>query len=156
MIGAPVGLTPDHDIAIFSSATPVLDDWLRKRALANQTSGASRTYVIADGKRVVGYYALASGSAAATDAPGKVRRNMPDPIPVMILGRLAIDTIWQGKGLGSDLLRDAVLRTMRAAEIAGMRALLVHALDDRAAQFYVRHGFLPSPVRPLTLFLPLH
>lgn len=155
MIAAPVPLAASHDISAFSSGTPVLDDWLRKRALANQGSGASRTYVIADGAKVVGYYALAAGSVAAAEATGKVRRNMPDPVPVMILARLAIDTAWQGKGLGSDLLRDAVLRTMQAAEIAGIRALLVHALDERAAKFYERAGFTVSPVRALTYFLVL-
>lgn len=156
MISAPVLLGPEHDVSGFSSGVPSLDDWLRRRALANQETGASRTYVIAQGARVAGYYALASGSVAASEAPGKIRRNMPDPVPVMILGRLAIDITMQGRGLGSDLLRDAVLRTMQAAEIAGIRALLVHALDARAAAFYERSGFMPSPVRPLTCFLPLH
>ena len=156
MISAPALLAASHDISAFSSGTLVLDVWLRKRAFPNQGSGASRTYVIVDGVRVIGYYALAAGSVAATEAPGKVRRNMPDPVPVMILGRLAIDAAWQGKGLGTDLLRDAVLRTMQAAEIAGIRALLVHALDDRAAKFYERAGFVASPVRALTYFLVLH
>ncbi len=155
MITAPVLLAVTHDVSTFSSRTPVLDEWLRKRALNNQGTGASRTYVIADGVRVVGYYALANGSAAAIEAPGKIKRNMPDPVPVMILGRLAVDTTWQGKGLGSDLLRDAVLRTMQAAEIAGIRSLLVHAIDERAAKFYERAGLLRSPVKPLTYFLPL-
>ena len=156
MIIAPVLLNPEHDVSAFSSGTSSLDEWLRKRALANQDTGASRTYVVANGNRVVGYYALANGSVAAIEAPAKIRRNMPDPLPVMILGRLAIDTALQGKGLGSDLLRDAVLRTMQVAEIAGIRAMLVHALDARAAKFYERSGFMPSPVRPLTYFLPLH
>ncbi len=156
MITAPVLLNPEHDVSVFSSGIQSLDEWLRKRALANQDTGASRTYVIADGNRVVGYYALASGSVAADETPGKIRRNMPDPLPVMILGRLAIDTALQGRGFGSDLLRDAVLRTMQAAEIAGIRAMLVHALDARAAKFYARSGFMASPVRPLTYFLPLY
>ena len=155
MISAPALMAASHDISAFSSGAPVLDDWLRKRAFPNQGSGASRTYAITDGSRVVGYYALAAGSVAAAEAPGKVRRNMPDPVPVMILGRLAIDTAWPGKGLGSGLLRDAVLRTMQAAEIAGIRALLVHALDDRAAKFYERAGFVVSPVRSLSYFLVL-
>jgi len=105
---------------------------------------------------VIGYYALATGNVAATEAPRKVKRNMPDPIPVMILGRLAIDQTFQGKGLGTDLLRDAVLRTLQAAEIAGIRAMLVHAIDDSAARFYERAGFISSPLRPLTLFLLLN
>lgn len=155
MISAPVLLGPEHDVGKFSSGVSSLDDWLQRRALANQETGASRTYVIVESARVVGYYALASGGVAAGEAPGKIRRNMPDPVPVMILGRLAIDLALQGRGLGSDLLRDAVIRTMQAAEIAGIRAMLVHALDARAAQFYERSGFIPSPVRPLTYFLPL-
>lgn len=156
MIGAPTLLTNDYDLAAFSSGQPPLDEWLQRRALTNQNNGASRTYVIAEEKRVVGYYALAVGSVAASEAPGKIKRNMPDPIPVMILGRLAIDSAWQGRGLGTDLLRDAVLRTIQAAKIGGIRALLVHAIDVRAAAFYLRSGFSASAVRPLTLFLPLH
>jgi GNAT superfamily N-acetyltransferase len=155
MISPPVPLTSAFDVASFSSGSAALDDWLARRALANQDTGASRTYVIAETDRVIGYYALTNGSVAATEAPGKIRRNMPDPVPVMILGRLAIDRAWQGKGLGKDLLRDAVLRTLQAAEIAGIRALLVHAIDDRAAAFYERAGFIPSPIRNLTYFLLL-
>jgi GNAT superfamily N-acetyltransferase len=155
MIAAPAPLTAEHDLSAFSCGNPALDDWLRRRALANQDSGASRTYVVAEDNRAVGYYALASGSVAFAEAPGKVKRNMPDPVPVMILGRLAIDQGWQGKGFGKDLLRDAVLRTMQAAEIGGIRALLVHAIDERAAGFYERAGFVPSPIRPLTYFLVL-
>jgi GNAT superfamily N-acetyltransferase len=148
-------LTAAHEVTAFDCGYPLLDEWLKRRALANQSNGASRTYVIAESNRVVGYYALANGGVVASEAPGRVRRNMPDPIPVMVLGRLAIDRSWQGQGLGSDLLRDAVLRTQQAAEIAGIRALLVHAIDARAATFYERAGFLASPVALLTYFLPL-
>jgi GNAT superfamily N-acetyltransferase len=155
MIAAPVVLAADHDLDLFDSGNPALDAWLKHRALPNQESGASRTYVLAEDKRVIGYYALANGSVAAADAPGKIRRNMPDPVPVMLLGRLAIDRGRQGRGLRTDLLRDAVLRTLQAAEIAGIRALLAHAIDAAAAEFYLRAGFMPSPVRPLTLLLPL-
>jgi GNAT superfamily N-acetyltransferase len=155
MISAPALLTETYDLGSFSCGQPSLDEWLQRRALPNQKSGASRTYVIAEDRRIMGYYALAAGSVAASEAPGKVRRNMPDPVPVMILGRLAIDCAWQGQGLGTDLLRDAVLRTMQAARIGGIRALLVHALDDHTAAFYLRSGFSASPV-PLTLFLPIH
>ena len=155
MTGAPSPLVAAHDITTFACGQASLDDWLRGRALANQDTGASRTYVIAEGSRVVGYYALASGSVVAAEAPGKIRRNMPDPVPVMVLGRLAIDTAWQGKGLGADLLRDAVLRTIQAAEIGGISALLVHAIDEQAAAFYRRAGFIPSGIRPLTFFLLL-
>lgn len=155
MIAAPVLLEAGHDLADFASGNMALDDWLRRRALANQDGGGSRTYVLAQDQWVVGYYALAIGSVAAAEAPGRVRRNMPDPIPIIILARLAINRSWQGKGLGSDLLRDAVIRTMKAAEIAGIRALLVHAVDEKAASFYERHGFSVSPIRPLSYFLLL-
>jgi GNAT superfamily N-acetyltransferase len=155
VIAAPVLLTASHEVEGFDSGNPALDTWLRRRALVNQENGASRTYVLTEAKRVIGYYALASGSVAAAEAPGKIKRNMPDPVPVMILGRLAIDRRCQGKGLGTDLLRDAVLRTMQAAEIGGIRALLVHAVDERGAAFYLRAGFIASPVRPLTLLLLL-
>jgi predicted N-acetyltransferase YhbS len=131
---------------------PALDDWLRRRALANQESGASRTHVVAIGRRVVGYYALAAG-AVAPAATGRVRRNMPDPVPVMVLGRLAVDVGWQGRGLGRALLCDALLRTLQAADIAGIRAILVHAIDDDARRFYQRCGFRPSPIDPLTLMI---
>ncbi|MGE3246070.1 MAG: GNAT family N-acetyltransferase [Beijerinckiaceae bacterium] len=156
MIGAPVLLEDAHDCAKFSCGTPALDEWLQRRALANQSNGASRTYVVCDGARVAGYYALANGGVLLAEAPGRIRRNMPEPVPVMLLARLAIDRDWQGKGLGADLLQDAVLRTMQAAHIAGIRALLVHARDDKAASFYRRFGFIDSPIRLLTLFLSLH
>lgn len=155
MNGAPEPLSAAHDLTAFASGNAALDEWLKRRALANQDTGASRTYVIADEDRVIGYYALATGSIAAAEAPGRVRRNMPDPVPVMILARLAIESQHQGRGLGSDLLRDAVLRTLRAAEIAGVRAMLVHAIDEKAGRFYERAGFMPSPLRPLTYFLVL-
>ena len=155
VIHAPSPLTAEHDIAPFQSGEPVLDDWLRRRALANQASGASRTYVVAEDRRVIGYYALAVGAVTTAEAPGNVRRNMPEPIPVMVLGRLAVDREWHGRGLGFDLLRDAVLRTLHAAEIAGIRALLVHALHERAGAFYEHAGFRTSPLRPLTYFLTL-
>lgn len=155
MIAAPTLLTSSHDVAGFACGHPVLDNWLRRRALPNQGSGASVTYVTVADNRVVGYYALAAGAAAAGEAPGKVKRNMPDPIPVMILGRLAVDRAWQSRGVGFGLLRDAILRTRQAAAIAGMRAILVHAIDSEAARFYERAGFTASPIRPLTYFLTL-
>ncbi len=153
--GAPEKLRPDHDLSCFASGSPVLDDWLRRRALPNQESGASRTYVIGAGDRVVGYYALAAGAVAQAGATGRARRNMPDPVPVMVIGRLAIDSGYQGRGLGRALLRDAVLRTMQAADIAGIRALLVHAVSDDAKRFYERCGFQPSPADPMTLMITM-
>jgi GNAT superfamily N-acetyltransferase len=123
--------------------------------LPNQESGASRTYVICAGRRVVGYYALAAGAVAHAEATGRARRNMPDPVPVMVVGRLAIDRGFRGRGLGRFLLRDAVLRTMQAAEIAGIRAVLVHAISEDAKRFYQHCGFQPSPVDPMTLMITL-
>jgi GNAT superfamily N-acetyltransferase len=151
----PQPIRAAHDLSRFDSGRPVLDDWLRERAAKNESLGASRTYVVCDGALVVGYYCLASGSVERMRSPGKLRRNMPDPIPVIMLGRLAVDRTWQGAGLGSALLKDAILRTLKAANIVGMRALLVNALDERAAQFYRHNGFLESPFDPLVLMLPL-
>lgn len=154
-ISAPEPLCAGYDLASFNSGSPVLDDWLRRRALPNQDSGASRTYVIRAGQRVVGYYALAAGAVTQAEATGRTRRNMPNPVPVMVLGRLAIDAGFQGRGLGGALLRDAILRTMQAADIAGIRAMLVHAISDEAKRFYERCGFQPSPIDPMTLMIPL-
>ena len=139
----------------FACGTPTLDDWLKRRARANQISGASRTYVAAEAGRVMGYYCLSSGALALNDAPGGLKRNMPDPIPMAILGRLAVDQSWQGRGLGVALLRDAVERTQTASAILGIRGLIVHALSDEAKAFYEHHGFVPSPVRPMTLVMSL-
>ncbi len=154
-IPAPEPLRPEHDLTAFDSGVPALDDWLRRRASHNQEMGASRTYVIQRNGQVAGYYALANGAVTQAEATGKTRRNMPDPIPVMVLGRLAIDKGLQGKGIGRALLRDAILRTMQAAEIAGIRAVLVHAISDDAKRFYERCGFQSSPVDPMTLMITL-
>jgi GNAT superfamily N-acetyltransferase len=132
-----------------------LDDWLTKRAYSNQIGGASRTYVVTGADRVVGYYSLASGALALADAPGSMRRNMPDPVPVGILGRLAVDRSYQGKGLGVALLQDAVVRTAQAAGIIGIRGLLVHAISLEAKTFYQYHGFVESPTQSMTLILSL-
>ena len=152
---APERLRSDHDLSSFVSGVPILDEWLRRRALRNEDSGASRTYVVCVGGRVVGYYALATGAESLAAAPGRVRRNMPDPVPVMVLGRLAVDRTYRGRGIGRSLLRDAVLRTLQAAEIAGIRALLVDAISEEARRFYERHGFQPSPIDRMTLLLTL-
>lgn len=155
MLSAPEPLADHHELGGFESGTASLDDWLRRRARANQAGGASRTYVVAQGARVVGYYCLASGALDLASAPGAIRRNMPDPIPMAILGRLAIDQSWQGKGLGAALLQDAVLRTAQAAAILGVRGILVHAISDQAKAFYERHGFIASQSNPMTLALSL-
>jgi len=152
-LSAPEKLLAEHDLADFDSGELALDDWLRRRALANEERGSSRTYVVCVGKRVVGYYSLAVGAVAHVGAPRRVKRNMPDPVPVMVLGRLAVDQDFQGRGIGSGLLRDAVLRTMQAAEIAGIRAILVHALSDAAKHFHQRHGFIASPIDSMTVMI---
>lgn len=149
----PERLSPKHDFSTFDSGERLLDVWLRKRALLNEESGGSRTYVVAANNRVVAYYTLAVGAVTHAHAPGRVRRNMPDPLPVMLIGRLAVDRNYQGRGLGRGLLQDAILRTVQAAEIAGIRAILVHAISERAKCFYEASGFTPSPVDPLTLMI---
>jgi GNAT superfamily N-acetyltransferase len=150
-IRAPEKLSSQHDLSQFQCGETALDDWLKRRAIQNEESGASRTYVVCVGSRVVGYYALAVGAVAHADAPGRIRRNMPDPVPVMVIGRLAVDRTVQGQAIGSALLRDAVLRTLQAAEIAGIRAVLVHAISESAKRFYEKRGFVASPVEPMTL-----
>lgn len=149
----PERLTEQHDVTAFDSGIAALDDWLRRRALANERAGGSRTYVVCAGGRVIGYYALATGGVAQAAATGRVRRNMPDPVPVIILGRLAVDRAYHGQGLGPALLRDAILRIVQAAQLGGIRAILVHAVSEEARRFYERHGFTASPIDPMTLMI---
>jgi predicted N-acetyltransferase YhbS len=151
----PQPIKPEHDLKDFDSGNLELDDWLRKRALKNEDSGASRTYVVTVEQKVIAYYCLANGSVVNTSAPSRVRRNMPDPIPVMVIGRLAVDYNWQSQGIGRALLRDAVLRTLQAATIAGIRAILVHALNEEAKQFYEKCGFISSSVASMTLMVTI-
>lgn len=150
---APQPLTSEHELEGFNSGVAELDDWLRRRAHKNQGSGASRTYVVTNGQKVIAYYCLAAGAVSNASAPSRVRRNMPDPIPVIVIGRLAVAHSWQGKGFGRALVRDAVLRTLQASEIAGIRAILVHAISEQARQFYESCGFSPSPIDPMTLLV---
>jgi GNAT superfamily N-acetyltransferase len=155
-ISAPLSLAATHLLQGFNCGEPSLDDWLKRRALSNHLNGASRTFVVVDpDQHVLGYYALAAGAVAHVDATGSVRRNMPDPVPVMVLARLAVDVRAQGVKLGAALLQDAVTRVLSVAENAGVRALLVHALNERAKQFYEYYGFRASPVHAMTLMLPL-
>ena len=154
-LAAPTLLTNEHELTGFACGEPSLDDWLKRRALANQVSGASRTYVVCEGRRVVGFYCLASGAIAVAEAPSRVRRNMPDPIPMMVIGRLAIDQRWHGRGIGRALLRDAVRRTLQAAGIVGVRGILVHALSPAAKRFYETCGLRESPGNPNTLLVTL-
>lgn len=156
-LSAPEPLATAHLLAEFGCGETSLDEWFNRRALANQLSGASRTFVVADqDARVYGYYAMAAGAVSHQEATSGVRRNMPDPIPVMVLARLAVDQRAQGIKLGAALLQDAVNRAVAVSHNAGVRALLVHALDERAKQFYEHYGFQESPQHPMTLMLRLN
>lgn len=153
MLRAPEPLNPDHDIAGFDCGVASLNTWLERRAAANQVSGASRTFVICEGSKVLGYYALASCAVAPAAAPGRFRRNMPDPVPVVVLGRLAIAISHHGQGLGRALFKDAAQRVMHAADAIGIRGLVVHALSEEAKAFYLRLGLDESPLDPMTLMI---
>jgi GNAT superfamily N-acetyltransferase len=154
-LSPPEPLTDDHQIDSFDSGEPVLDDWLKRRAQANQASGASRTYVVCEGKHVVGYYALASGAIAQAGVPGKFRRNMPDPIPVVVLARLAVGRSHHGHGLGRAMFRDAARRVAQAADTIGIRGIVVHAISEEARRFYIALGFDPCPAEAMTLVVTL-
>ncbi len=155
-LGAPEPLAASHQVDDFECGEAALDDWLKRRALANQSSGASRTFVVSDESgHVRGYYAMAAGAVAHELATSGVRRNMPDPVPVMVLARLAVDRRAQGLHLGGALLQDAVNRAVAVSQNAGVRALIVHALHEKARQFYEHYGFQPSPSHPMTLMLRL-
>lgn len=150
----PVPITDQHDLSQFACGKPALDDWLRQRALKNEGL-ASRCFVVCDGQQVVGYYALSAGSVGTTDVPGALRRNMPKSIPVMVLGRLAVDHRRHGQGIGPGLLKDALRRALSVAENVGARAILVHAIDQEVVSFYTQYGFKAFPEGELTFFLPI-
>ena len=154
-LAPPEPLTGQHNTDAFASGVESLNTWLKRRAMKNQLTGASRTFVVCEGERVVAYYALASSAITVDDASGRFRRNMPDPIPVVVLGRLAVDRSFQGKGLGRALVRDAALRVMQAADTIGIRGLVVQALSDEARVFYERVGFDSSPLDPMLLMMTL-
>jgi len=154
---APQPLAGHHHIDGFSCGEASLDDWLKRRAFVNQSSGASRTFVVVnDQVQVMGYYALAVGAVAHKDATRSVRQNMPDPVPVMVLARLAVDVRGQGMKLGAAMLRDALERALAVSHNAGVSAILVHALNEKAQQFYAHYGFQASPINPMTLMLRLN
>ena len=155
-LAAPGPLGANHDLTGFDCGEPSLNQWLIRRAGKNEKTGASRTYVLTDDHCVIGYFSLSNGQVSRATAPGSISRNMPEPIPVVIMGRLAVHIDYQRGGLGSDLLRDAFLRARKASEISAARALLIHALNDKAKQFYLHHGFFESPLDPLTLMHSLY
>jgi len=155
-LSAPQPLSSSHRLDGFACGEVSLDECLKRRTLPNQLSGASRTFVVADQEGTVfGYYAMAAGAVLHQMATSGVRRNMPDPVPVMALARLAIDHRAQGIKLGAAMLQDAVSRAVTVSQNAGVRALLVHALNERAKQFYEHYGFQESPQHPMTLTLRL-
>jgi GNAT superfamily N-acetyltransferase len=154
-LSAPVPLTSEHDLSGFDCGEPALDDWLRHRALKNE-SRFSRTYVVCEGNRVVAYFSISAGSVDRAAAPGRIRRNAPDTIPVSVIGRLAISRDHAGRGLGADILSDALRRIAIASRNIGIGAVLVHAKDDAAKRFYMKCAeFVEYPENSRTLFLPI-
>ncbi|KRQ15777.1 GNAT family N-acetyltransferase [Bradyrhizobium manausense] len=152
---APVPLTAEHNLSAFDCGEAALNDWLRQRALKNE-SRFSRTYVVCEGASVVAYFCISAGAVERAAAPGKVRRNAPDSIPVSIIGRLAVSRSHAGKGLGADLLADALRRIAVASQSIGIGAVVVHAKDDAAKQFYLRCAeFVEYPQDSRTLYLPI-
>lgn len=152
---APSPIAAHHITGGFACGVESLDNWLKRRALKNQVQGASRTYVVCNVDRVVAYYALASGALLGAQATGRLRRNMPDPIPVVVLGRLAVDSTLRGQGFGRALVRDAGMRVLQAAEAIGIRGMTVQALSEEAKVFYEHLGFEPSPIDPQLLMVTL-
>jgi GNAT superfamily N-acetyltransferase len=154
-LSAPVPLTAEHDVSDFDCGEPALNDWLRHRALKNE-SRFSRTYVVCEGNRVVAYFCISAGAVERMATPGKVRRNAPDTIPVSVIGRLAVSRDHAGKGLGADILSDALRRIAVASQSIGIGAVLVHAKDEAAKRFYIRCAeFIEYPEDSRTLFLPI-
>ncbi len=154
-LSAPVPLTAAHDLSGFDCGEAALNDWLRHRALKNE-SRFSRTYVVCEGDRVVACFCISAGAVERAAAPGKMRRNAPDTIPVSVIGRLAVSRDHAGKGLGADLLSDALRRIALASQSIGIGAVMVHAKDDAARRFYLRRAeFLEYPEDSRTLFLPI-
>lgn len=156
-LSAPQPLDSTHQLSEFVCGEPSLDEWLKRRAMNNQLTGASRTFVVVDqNSQVRGFYAMAAGAVTHQLATSAVRRNMPDPVPVMVLGRLAVDQQAQGIKLGAAMLRDAVNRAIVVSHNTGVRALLVHAISEQAKRFYMHYGFQESPLNPMTLMLRLN
>ncbi len=158
-VSAPARIAAVHDLGPFACGNAALDDWLKQRALPADGRSA-RTFVACRANVVIGYYALSTGGVEHAAVPGRLRRNMPNPLPIVILGRLAVDRTEQGSGIGRGLLKDALLRAAQASEAVGFRAILVHAVDEAAVAFYARYGFRPFPEGSLAqgtqpMFLPI-
>ena len=151
----PAPIKADHELAGFNSGEPSLNEWLKKRAFKNHASGASHCFVLCAGADVIGYYSLSAGAISHEVAPKTMRRNMSNPLPVLLLGRFAVDKRYHNQGIGQALLRDAMLRAVNVAGDAGVFALLVHTLSDQAKQFYLSRGFVESPLQPMTLFMTI-
>jgi len=151
----PAPITADQEVINFDSGELSLDEWLKKRAFKNHASGASRCFVLCVGATVIAYYSLPAGAISHEAAPKAMRRNMPDPLPVLLLGRLAVDKRYHNQGIGQALLRDAMLRAVNVAGNAGVFAILVHAISDQARQFYLSRGFVESPLQPMTLLMTI-
>ena len=150
----PAPITAEHDVAQFDCGKIPLNDWLRKYALKNE-GRASRCFVTCSSRVVVGFYCLAAGSVEPLDVPGALKRNMPSIIPVLVLGRMAVDKQYQGHGIGGALLKDALRRAATVSTDIGAAAVLVHAIDSEAVPFYVQYGFQAFPEGTLTLYLPM-
>lgn len=153
-LAPPVPISPDHETGSFASGKEPLDHWLKARALTSEGRSA-RTYVVCTGRRVVGYYCIATGSVRLEEVPRAIRGDMPSSVPVILLGRLAVDAGYQGRGIGRGLLRDALLRALHLSQSVGCRAVVVHALDEDAAAFYAGFGFIAFPAGGLTFFMPI-
>ena len=149
---APIG--PEHAIDEFDCGKPPLNDWLKRHALPSEGKSA-RTYVVADGRWVAGYYCLSAGAVLRAQVPGRIRHGLPEPVPILLLGRLAVDLRHARKGIGSGLLKDAFARTLATSQIVGARCLVVHAIDEEAIAFYRAYGFREFPQDSKTLFLPV-
>lgn len=151
----PRPISPGDDCGAFDCGHPDLNAWLRERSLSSEGRSA-RTYVVTTAGRVIAYSCLAAGAVVRTHlGRAKLRANLPDQVPIIVLGRLAVDLGWQGRGIGQALLKDAILRALGASELVGVRAIVVHAIDEAAVAFYRQFGFLESPMDPRTLLLPL-
>jgi GNAT superfamily N-acetyltransferase len=147
-ISGPTPITDEHDLGAFDCGVEELSVWLKCRAVPNQLSNSTRTYVAASGVRVIGFHSLAAGAVQRELAVTELRRNSPESIPIILLARLAVDVFQQNHGIGGALLLDAVKRSLSASEIIGARAMMINAMSDNAVNFYTRYGFRPSPIAP--------